>query len=797
MKRASSESPIERELRPKQSTFMILRLIAPTIMLFVLTVGGSVGVFFVLPLAIAGVLLLGAVGLGVAIWAARVAWTKETYRFYADRVVATRGGVVSDQTTELDVRNITQVKLKLPWPRYPLFKVGDVMIESAGSGSSEIVLRSIRDPKQVYEDVGELMQRNGFALGKAELLHEESPDLVGVIIECVGIAFFALIALIFMGAELVGEVAATGDLPIIALLTGVPLAIGGLVSLVLHFLDMRRRTYRVFDDAVVYEEGFLTRRNAYFPAENLADSSTKRTLVDQVLGLYDVGVSCQGSGAEVKFRRLRNGDALSDAIDRLAETFKDRRPGDLDAAEAAGPDAIEEDPDAPSRAIAAAGVPASEAWTAELRMNLNRALLGPLVLCALLLPLLPIWLIALFQAAVKARCTTYEVRGGSVRSSYRFLTATVRDFTYDKITGVAVHEGPLDRMLGTTTVHLWSIGAGEPLVLQHVKADELDLEALLRQAGIPRTEALATMPANFGLGVFLSAHLPMLVMGALTVMASMVSAALWSGWLLTPLPPMGLAAILWVAYLAGRNKRVRATFHEQHIEAQDGLLWRDRYFARYANVKKTTLMRYPWSSQGRVQFFVAGERRIEGKGNKAGGKEQPPMRIVPYGFAVGYVDELERKATVLDDLLERPDRARAEAVVGASVVEPPEPLASGKPALGNGLVQLLVLSFVALPLIALLPFTLPLTFLAIKRRSYRLDPHRAVFRQGILYRSQSSVLYDRIDALRHEQGLFHKLFSNGKVVILTAGSSAPDLVLDALPEYREFHQTLTSRYRRG
>jgi membrane protein YdbS with pleckstrin-like domain len=790
------EPSVERELRPKKSTFILLRLIAPMILLFVFSVGGGVGLAFVFPLAIPLVLLLALVGLGIAIQAARVAYRKETYRFLADRIITTRGGLLSDQTTELDVRNITQVKLRLPWPRYPLFKVGDVMIESAGSGASEIVLRAIVNPERVYADMADLMRSNGFALARRELLHEEKPDLVGVIIECLGIGFFAVLALGFAFAEILGEVLATGSFPIIALLTGVPLAAAGFLGLLMHFLDMRRRTYRVFDDTVVYEEGFLTRENAFFPAENLADSNTKRTFVDQVLGLYDVGISCQGSGSEVKFRRLRNGDDLSRAVDKLAETFKDRRPGDRPEPAVDAELAAEVDPDAAARASVAVGVPAAEAWTGEFRMHTLRAIFPGLVSIALLAPLAPIWILAVVAAWIQAACTSYEVRPGSVRSAYKFLTATVRDFTYDKITGVAVHEGPVDRLFGTVTVDLWSIGAGEPLTLRHVRRSELNLPALLRQAGIPEAAPMATMPARFGPGVALLANIFGLTTLALVGFGLLVSAVLWSAWLLTPLPLLALIVLGAFVYAIGRYRRVRATFFEQHVEAQDGLLWRDHFYARYANIKKVTLVRYPGSDRGRVQFFVAGERRIQTKGKQPGGKEAKPMSIVPYNFIVSYVEGIDRKAALLDTLLERPDRAAAEAVVGREPVEEEEPVASGRPHLGNSMVLLLIFSVFVTPLLVLLPVTAPLTFWRVRRRSFRLEANRAICRSGLLYRTQTSVLYDRIDAIRHKQGALGKMFSNGEVVILTAGSSAPDLVMAAHPGYMEFHEEIQRRYRR-
>ena len=429
-------------------------------------------------------------------------------------------------------------------------------------------------------------------------------------------------------------------------------------------------------------------------------------------------------------------------------------------------------------------------------MHTLRALLPSILGLVLLAPLLPLWLITGVQAGIRAACTTFEVRPGSVRSSYRFLTTSVRDFTYDKITGVAVREGPLDRLLGTVTVELWSIGAGEPLVLAFVRRSELNLEALLRQAGIPESEPLAVAPARFGLGVAILAHLGRVaVLVALTVGLA-IPALLWSAWALVPLVPVAVLVAVALLYAELRYRRVRATLFDQHVEVRDGLLWRDTYRARYANIKKTTLVRYPGSSRGSVRFFVAGERRVEARGGQRREQKKAPMRIVPYGFTVPYVEDLDRKAALLDGMIERPEPARAAALVDDSPLPEVEDVARGRPDIGNGMVVLVVLSAVFVVGLPLLPVTAPLLFWSLRRRSYHLEPDRAVYRSGILYRRQTSVLFDRIDAIRHQQGPLNKVFRNGSVVILTAGSSAPDLVLTALSGHLEFHEEIQRRYRR-
>ena len=85
--------------------------------------------------------------------------------------------------------------------------------------------------------------------------------------------------------------------------------------------------------------------------------------------------------------------------------------------------------------------------------------------------------------------------------------------------------------------------------------------------------------------------------------------------------------------------------------------------------------------------------------------------------------------------------------------------------------------------------------LVLRRRRYTVDRDRIVYSEGILYRKQTTVLYERIDAIRREQGFLNKIFKNGNVTILTAGSSKPDLVLKNCPDYLAFHEEIQRHYR--
>ena len=107
--------------------------------------------------------------------------------------------------------------------------------------------------------------------------------------------------------------------------------------------------------------------------------------------------------------------------------------------------------------------------------------------------------------------------------------------------------------------------------------------------------------------------------------------------------------------------------------------------------------------------------------------------------------------------------------------------------------KLILLSIVLFPLIVLLPFTVPAMVIRVKRWRYHIEPARIVVSWGMLYRHETSILLDRVDSIQQSQGPLNKLFGNGNVSIMTAGSSKPDLSLPDSPEYLGMYEIIRER----
>lgn len=769
-----------QELKPRKGLFLLPKFIGALILATV--IGGIASAVLVglgqSPwfggLAFLLIFLLGLVS-------AFAAYRKEHYELHPSRMVCHRGGLFSDEATELDLRNITHVKVTLPWLRYKFFRVGDVFVQTAGT-SKPMVMRAINDPEAVFSGMRERMKYNGYDLTQRELLHEEKPALIGAIVECIGLLGLGSIGIPILLAQIAGGISQidfsnNSAFPAIAGGAGIIALIGGIIFLILHFIDMRKRTYRVFNDVVVYKEGFLTRHNAFIPYENIADSNTKRTLVDQILGLFDVHISCQGSSAEIKFRRLRNGHNLSDAIDRLvsAAAKKPKANTFSEAVDSVAKRPRKAEPDA---------VPSENFRMAEYRIHAVRLLVPQL----LLLPLFPLWIIAMLKSLILLSSTRYFVRPDSIRHSYKFLRVDEREFSYDKITGLVIKRNLWDKWFGTMTLKFWSIGSGQALEFAHVHSGHVDLPSLMRQVGIPSaSEDPCETVAHFQLSTWLRSRIRTAI-GLVAFSAAVVAAAIFTEepriYAALAIPILIFGGGLIYANLYFSRQRLR--FHEHHVEAQQGVIAKSTFYVRYRNVKRITSTRYPGGEEGALKIYVAGEEQVYAQQAQPKGRT-PMMRQC--SFTSGMLPQTETTGRLLDDIL----AGRVDPSADAKPAERSEIFLESKRSVGTAVMVLVLVSILLFPLVVLLPITIPLVIIRVKRWRYRIDENRVVVSSGVLFKKETSVLFDRVDSLQQSQGPLNKMFGNGKVSIMTAGSSKPDLLLIDSPDYLKLNEEIRRR----
>ena len=778
--------------KPHRKVFLIQQILIPVCFLGAVALGAGWfgGRFF--PdwawLAAAGAWVVLAVLTSVA---ALARYRKTIYEVHEDRIVVHGGGLVSDHEVEVHYPNITHVKWVRPWLYHKFFGVGWVYVEVAGGGAGAIAFQGIERSGDVQAEIRRNMGQV-FSMSTERLLHAEKPAGVGIFVDLVLKSAWAAIVFVFFGMGILRqlwrmleehELLADANLvPLLVLLILLAVIIGGGL-LTLRFLDLKRRDYRVYDGVIEYQEGFLSRHDAFIPVENLSNSSISRRMTERVTNLYNVVVSCQGAGQQVMFRYLRNGPALNEVLDGLIDTSEAPAAAPAPAPRVGGGDVPPPLPGTEARALMEMppgdGIGGPET---SYRMHVTRSVVPMVLYFVVLLPLmffapfvLLILMIQLGRQLVRVFRTTYRLRKNSVQESYQFVSMRNREFSNEKITGVVFRENVLDRMFGTIRIEFWSIGDGREIVFQNVrKSDELVAAACAR-ARIRMDDPVETIRPEFSVGRFLSANLPTLVVYAVLI-AGVVVAAVYYHWvislLLVVLVPLPL--LVWMRGCI-YHSRARLALHPDCMVFERGILVQTRTCARHANIKDVTTLKFPGYDCGAMRFNVAGERKDENSQGAAS----------PYGFTMRYVPGIIHKSEHFDEEVLARDAARPSRTL--------VPIEARK-ALGNTVVRTLLTGVIIFPLSVLLPVTLPLFVRWASLVRYRIEPGRVLMRKGRLYRSQTSILFDRIDHIQTREGALNKLFKNGDILISTAGSSRAELILANVKGHEAFYAALREHH---
>ncbi len=761
------------EFKPQRRAFFLRNTLVVMIFFGILGCGGAVAAPVIsswLPLLIPPV---SAALIGVFLYRAKIVYGKENYEIREDRIVVLRGGLFSDAEIELQLEHVTHVKWIRPWLWYKFFGTGILRIEAAGSAESEVFFTDVEHSDQIYRHIRDVMHNRGFSMSTATLKHQEGPAPRGIIVELVLGAFGIIFGIItFVGPLILAAIAA---FPPIILLFPVFLG-GGIAVLVVHYLDLRRRIYSIFDGVIEYHEGFLTKNDAFIPVENVSNSEIARGVIDRLTQLYQVKVSCQGAGQEIRFRHLEYGPQFDAAIEELIDVQSEA----LHETETA---AAEAESATLSGSAEMHNVGRDTESTARYTMDARRTLI-PLLICFLLLPVLvlifPLLILLVGYTVyqfVRVKNTAYDVEKHSIKETFDFVTSKTREFTTDKITGVTFRESVIDQWFGTCSIKFWSIGAAEEITFRNIVKDDQVEQLVLDKAGIrPSEDVVYNINSEFSVGKMILAELPAVITAILVFFGGAVAGAYVHGglWALPVLCVMGVV----LKYVYGRlyYPRSRVTLFENCLEFNRGLLIRLRTCALYPNVKDITTTKYPFIGNGWMRFNVAGEQIRKSNNGE--------VRI-PYGFTVYYVPDILDKDDIFDQLL----LGRTEPGT-----EPEQPLMKSGKAAANTLFSVIILSVIIFPFIALLPVTLPIAIWRVRLVRYIIEPNRVLMRKGVLYRRQTSIIFDRIDHIQTSQNFLNKLFNNGNITIHTAGSSRPELVLTAIPSWKEFYQELRRHY---
>lgn len=743
------------------------------------------------------------------------------YSIDTDRIVIHRGGVFGDRSVELDLVNITLVEWRSPFLLKSLYGVGHIVIQEAGNAAQNARLVYIENPQAIYRLIAQNMRQQGFSMQRNARVCREKSGMLGAAVDMLGFSvglaytiFITANTLAFSFGQIAANIASSLS-PlvnntaahvenieyivglIVVLLSGFVL-LGAIVWMICKFVELSRRTLTLYDDVVDYYQGFLSEKRQFIPLENLTDTELLRPLYKRILGLSDLRVSSRGAGSNLAFNSMPGAEGFAAALEtRLDKMTALKSPATakqsptIAGSDGAAPDTYQ----TATRTAPPTNRPPSRTYT--FKPEIWRAASGS-ILKFLLFPLLifagmglfaalgasgvehlgefgagifgaiaiwgGIWLVStLFsvgRSILYARATEYSFDGRRARKTFDFINREETKFAIDQVTSFSILTDPIDRVLGTMTLRLRSIGSAKSLDFKYIENDPSLISGLekalgFKQATPPAERQSATrLTPKFTLIEGIKAHivgflatgatlLGPVILIALAANAEMIAAGVYLG-------ASFIAMSVYILWQYLRVGRLKATLDATTVTVEGGVLRHFRHHTAFHHIKGVDSVQYPASSFGKINISTGG------------------------GFTMS-IDFLGAIRTHHDRL---DSRILGQRVGSSDPIEfrPNTPTAAMR---HFGRLAILIVPILTMP------FSLPWVIWRNRRTRYRIEKDRIFIEIPLIFHHRTSVLYKRIDHLESSRNLANKIFKTRDIEVYTVGSSTVDLALHGLTKHEE------------
>jgi uncharacterized membrane protein YdbT with pleckstrin-like domain len=627
------------------------------------------------------------------------------------------------------------------------------------------------------------MRENGFRLRQKPIIMQTRPSTVGLFFHTFGggkiAQFVFLFFFLFISSisSFIAEVQSFGKIGFIVV--GITLLFVA-IEVIIRLADFRKRVYTITSDTILFTDGYFNLHESFIPLENVSDITLHKSFLGRIVNVSDLNISCQGSQQEIIFEGLSNGEKLHEEVMHLMDKRQVRIEKQTPNVQKQK-QIIQTKPVVAAKKIKRQTIPKE-----EFGMNAKRAyatLWFALPFCVVLFPLIPLWMLAFIAQAIRVSITKYSFKEGGVRENIDFFMQQQREFSFDKITGIKFKENFIDRKHNTWTIEFISIGSATPITFEYIPKNEQLREQLLNQLDITANEKFYEIDAAYSVSNFFASNVLLSIILFAVISASIFFTATFSPFAVIAAIIAGVALLILMLSDYYHFKYAKIQYYADCVRAYKGKWFYSDFYARYDDVKDTKTKQYVGTYCGTIYFNIAGERIIKSNQNQQQlTSEGIPFRYIPDAWF--HQDLFDAIAT------QRPDKQSFASIKKELEEKEPVALKQTRPNLGNSVLPLVLVSIILAPLLVLLPLTLGLRIWWLRSCSYTLEKSRVVKRSGIFYRRQKSVSYHKIDHVNTRQGVLNQMFSNAKLTINTAGSSAPELQLQSLKPYKEWYSFL-------
>ncbi len=670
-----------------------------------------------------------------------IKYKKEKYILTDRKIIFHNWNLISDNSTEINLDKITEVKVILPFFQYLIFKTGNLYIQTAWAWSSKIRFSNIENTMNIYEEFRIRMQKNGFHLKKEKLVQSEKPHMIWIIWEVFWKIIWTLFVVFYIFLWAISELNWSEDLIFVSIIP-IIVFIWLLIYVIFAFLDLRRRKYEIYTDSIYYSEWFLSKHYAFIPMEVVADVENTQTFFSKIFGLHDIIISSAWASNKVVFKNMINWETMINNLrylkDHIVMSEKDSIIGEVQTADSLiwFKDKIEQP------------LNFDREFEGHYKMNVAKTIVETL-------PFLITWpwfLIILIWRLIQLSFTDYNIRKTSIEMKFELFSTKFNSFSIEKITGVQIKQSFVDKWFWTCSIKFWSIGSGTPISFVNIKKTKWLEEQVLAKVWIIKEEKSWDIEIDFSFMNFVKSN----IIGVLFMI------------LLFP-----ITIIIYVYkniyFSANRYKR---EIYKNYIKTQHWIFFITKKYVLFRHIKWVKSTKYPLTNTWKLYLNVAWEVVIQ-----ANTQWQALSNFSKWQWAwifsnsvdIEYIKNVFDSHDIIDNILNW-EQINTEK------------LAESKQDIINTIIPMILL---IIPILFI-----PITIWFIKVKYWIFEKSRVVYGSWIIYKKRQSILYHRFNFIDLKRWFLNKMFKNGSVNVYTIWSSSVDMSIPNIDNYWEIYELL-------
>jgi len=678
-----------------------------------------------------------------------VKYKKEKYILTDRKIIYHNWNLISDNSTEIKLDKITEVKASIPFLQKILFNTWNIYIKTAWAWTSKVKLSNINNTMEIYEEFRKRMQKNGFHLKKDKLVQAEKPHILWVLWEIFWKWFNTILVigyLIYSWTQSPEIQMFYWDTPWM-IIWGILLLIV-VWNLIFSYLDLRQRKYEIFTDSIWYHEWFLNKHYAFIPMEVVADVENTQSFFSKIFGLHDIVISAAGSSNKVIFKNMTNWETMIKNIrylkDHIVMTEKEAIEWEEKTANSLiwFKDKIEQPLDF------------DKEFEGHYKMDIKKTIIESLIFWPLIIIVLPLKLIQL-------KFTDYNIRKTTIEKKFELFSTKFYSFSIEKITGIQIKQSFIDKWFWTCTIKFWSIGSSHPITFENIKKTKWLEEQVLAKVWIRKEEKAWDLNFKFSFVNFLKANLlisPLLVL----------------------LFPITIIIFIYQKFFFDPKRYLREVY-KNYIKTKEWIFFVTKKYALFRHIKWVKSTKYPLTNTWKLYLNIAWE--VEVQTNK---KQQSNLIILILNLLTW--NKISSATSILSNSI---DMKYIENVFNIhdtfdSILNwnslNSEKLIKTKESYINTIFPMILL---ILPIIFI-----PLAIWIIKVKSWILEKERIIYSSWIIYKRKQSILYNRFNFIDLKRWFLNKIFKNGSVNIYTLWSSWVDMTIKNTKDYNKIYELL-------